>query len=597
MMENLELGKYAGCNMYNETGHEQTLRSYLSSLFEYCQQNKDCYLLEYMLPYGSKAFEAKKLHAFLQEQDILKSGQLVQHKYGVGKKLQHAIAKSIGKKYTASEDDYTPGQVEFIVRILGRLQGEVRKFERKMQVDFVEFNKVPNRPQEIPKELAFFAAWHMDQFLSIEQADKGWWDWNAFACATLGMAQVIGGAALLSLGVTASIGSALIAEGVNDMVYGTMAGLTGTFTWKDYAIHKSISLVLTIATGGVSALANRVKVGSKLGSASPFSAFIKATSGATKKFVLYTATSYISDVVLQEVQESVVHATIDFIENLIISKCREGLYSRLKNLAQQVNSDDEFHNHCQRIVSNIRTSLGMNTLLPAEFDLIRSQVVSSLQTNYRSIVKNLGNSTSTSVRLLSKGAKVAYYANKAISVVTAGVRVGHAVVAVHDLFKGSFNSSPECVRQAEDIDSSLIEREAAEIKDCLTQFMHQQLHEKLRREVHSTVKTSLKGIAKASRKAVSSAVTKVSTPTFTNLSVSIVNDKQVSVSDHDEHFSTEGVADRDHDGELITAAAHVQGEIDTTSGKKKNQDFDLHGRNTFQSEILPIACGEKQNSL
>ncbi len=510
---------------------------------------------------------------------------------------QHAIATSLGKESTSSEDDYTPFQVDFIVRILGRLQGEVRKFERKMHVDFVDFNDLPDRPEEIPEELAFFAAWHMDQFLSIEQVDKGYWDWNAFACATLGMAQVIGGAALLSLGVTASIGSALIAEGVNDMVYATMAGLTGTFTWKDYAIHKSISLALTIATGGVSALANRVKVGSKLGSASPFSAFIKATSGATKKFVLYTATSYISDVVLQEVQESVVHATIDFIENLIISKCREGLYSRLKNLAQQVNSDDEFHNHCQRIVSNIRTSLGMNTLLPAEFDLIRSQVVSSLQTNYRSIVKNLGNSTSTSVRLLSKGAKVAYYANKAISVVTAGVRVGHAVVAVHDLFKGSFNSSPECVRQAEDIDSSLIEREAAEIKDCLTQFMHQQLHEKLRREVHSTVKTSLKGIAKASRKAVSSAVTKVSTPTFTNLSVSIVNDKQVSVSDHDEHFSTEGVADRDHDGELITAAAHVQGEIDTTSGKKKNQDFDLHGRNTFQSEILPIACGEKQNSL
>lgn len=58
-----------------------------------------------------------------------------------------------------------------------------------------------------------------------------------------------------------------IAEGINDMVYATMAGLTGTFSWKDWAIQKAISVAISIVTGGIGILAAPAKVAAKVGSA------------------------------------------------------------------------------------------------------------------------------------------------------------------------------------------------------------------------------------------------------------------------------------------------------------------------------------------
>ena len=121
-------------------------------------------------------------------------------------------------------------------------------------------------PEDIPEALNFFTSWHMDHFLTLKQADKGWWDWNAFACAMIGLAQVIAGAALvvLTAGVAAQFGSALIAEGINDMVYATIAGLTGTFSWRDWAIQKAISIAISIATAGIGALASCGKAAAKV---------------------------------------------------------------------------------------------------------------------------------------------------------------------------------------------------------------------------------------------------------------------------------------------------------------------------------------------
>ncbi len=68
----------------------------------------------------------------------------------------------------------------------------------------------------------------LDQVLVIEE-ENSFWNWDAFACAMIGLAQVIAGAAFvaLSLGAGSQMGNMLISEGINDMVYATMAGLSG----------------------------------------------------------------------------------------------------------------------------------------------------------------------------------------------------------------------------------------------------------------------------------------------------------------------------------------------------------------------------------
>lgn len=505
-IKNLELLKYEHCAIDND-GHKQSLRQYLLNLFEYCQLNEDGNIYEYMLPYGSKKIEAKKILAFVQQEGILKSGQLVsKYKYECGKKFESEVNELLKNFYSAS-------QIEFILQKLLCLHGKIRSFERDMQVSFVDFYNLQDRPDDIPEELQFFEGWHMDNFLSIEQADKGWWDWNAFAYASLGLAQVIGGAVLISAGFTASLGQRLIAEGINDMIYATMAGLTGTFSWKDYMIQKCINLALTIVTGGLSALASPTKGIVKLGSATPFKVFVKTVAKAAKKFILKASANIISDIVLDEVQERVVEATVSYIAENILSSYRENLESHLKSLAQSVGSDDEFHRVCQRNLSHLKSSLGTNTLLSPQLNMIRCQVASSLQSTYKGIADNMGNSCVA--RLITTGAKVAYYADKAISVVTAGVRLTQASIVLFDLFKHKFDLS-ENVRQVEDVSIELVQREATEIESCVKDFIYIILRDKLRTVVFSTVKHSLKGVAKASKAAVSKAVEKASSQTFLN---------------------------------------------------------------------------------
>jgi len=81
-----------------------------------------------------------------------------------------------------------------------------------------------------------------------------YWNWGAFAVAMMGIVQIAIGAAIIvvSVGTATQIGGAFIGEGIGDVMYATVAGLTGTFSWKDYGIQKAISLSVTAATGLIS---------------------------------------------------------------------------------------------------------------------------------------------------------------------------------------------------------------------------------------------------------------------------------------------------------------------------------------------------------
>lgn len=51
----------------------------------------------------------------------------------------------------------------------------------------------------------------------------------------------------------------LIEEGINDIVFAVQAAITGEFSWKDYGINKSISLLMTVGTAGIGAGWSKLK--------------------------------------------------------------------------------------------------------------------------------------------------------------------------------------------------------------------------------------------------------------------------------------------------------------------------------------------------
>jgi hypothetical protein len=52
-------------------------------------------------------------------------------------------------------------------------------------------------------------------------------------------------------GLLATIGKALIEEGVSDIIFAVQSGIEGNFSWKNYGINKAISIGTSILTFGV----------------------------------------------------------------------------------------------------------------------------------------------------------------------------------------------------------------------------------------------------------------------------------------------------------------------------------------------------------
>ena len=562
LLQTLDLQRYEHCKIINQQGDgEQGLRDFLVEMFMYCIQEEDSFFYEHMLPYDKRSKETKKLHVFLQHKEILKSGELAVHKYESAEsdQLEASVRKALGERYSKEK-------MTLIMNTLRSLQGEVRAFERRLEVGFVNVHKLTENPEDIPAPEAvdFFITWHMDNFLKLEQAEKGWWDWNAFAVAMLGLAQVIAGAALIALtaGVGAQIGNALIAEGINDMVYATMAGITGTFSWKDYAIQKAISVAISIATGGIGALAAPAKVTAKVGSASRFATFIKTVAKAAGEFALNVTTSIISDVVLAEAQKRMVERIVELVITNLLSKLRERLRFKLERL-YATSSDDEFHNRCQTIVKELRTSLGLDNIIPAELDQVRSQVASCLRNNYKQIAENLGRSNSKWAKATGSALKASLLANRVFSAVRKGIKLGCTVDAMVNLV--DIGELSDAIHS--DSNGSIVDRELEEIEGCFRSSIEQQVQEKLSKGLNKAIKGSLKQIAKAGKKAASSTVKKAFKDKRSSEVVKeLYKKKQIVtvVRDHDENPFT---ADRPAKPKSAT-------ETTLDSVQKKRESFD-----------------------
>ena len=501
-MLNLELGKYEKVPIRSNDGTEdQSLRDHLRKLFEYCQENEEGLISEQMLlSYGHHVAEARKLHLFLQQHNILKSGSLSLKCNNV-QELETAIKKTLC--------DNSSEQIKFVVTEAVSLLGEIHSYKPdKMRMSFINFYSLKDRPQDVPAALhGSFSPWHLDHFLVLEDKHS-WWDWNAFAVAMIGLAQVIAGAALMALtaGAATPIGWYLINEGINDMVYATMAGIQGTFSWKSWGIQKTVSVALSVAAGGIKVFAASLKAATKIGAASRACRFTKIFGKAAAKFALDVTANIISDVLLAEVQKRVVNGIVDMIEQNIISALVEKLRPKLFNEASQ--HPDQFHQKCEAMRSDLQNSLGQGFALGQDFSFqerlleLHSEIVSGLKQCYTSIADKLSPSSKW-----AKGLKACLLADDCLQKLRnlkalEAVHIVKAIISLLSLW--SSGSHEELSKTEKESTEALVDKELELIKETVHKCIQHQLHKVLNGALKNAIKKGLTEVARAGRKMVDS---------------------------------------------------------------------------------------------
>jgi hypothetical protein len=112
-----------------------------------------------------------------------------------------------------------------------------------------------------------------------------------------------------------NLGMMFITEGINDMVYATMAGLSGNFSWRDWAIQKAISMCVSLLTCGIGTLASVGQAANTVGSLSRAAIFVKCIGRAVFQFATTCLTNFISDKIME-------HVAINLSRRLLIISSR-----------------------------------------------------------------------------------------------------------------------------------------------------------------------------------------------------------------------------------------------------------------------------------
>lgn len=146
------------------------------------------------------------------------------------------------------------GQKDPVEQIVDRMEDAKGLFDTAEDSSTIKvsLHHIMEEMSQVPQDARMLEAAGLSDFLKFEE-NKSWWSWGAFWVAMIGLAQVVVGAILICCGCP-QIGMFLLAEGVGDMVYAVQTGLTGSFSWRAYAMHKVVSLAISFATCGIGKL-------------------------------------------------------------------------------------------------------------------------------------------------------------------------------------------------------------------------------------------------------------------------------------------------------------------------------------------------------
>ncbi|CAF1411613.1 unnamed protein product [Adineta steineri] len=479
---------------FNDNGHEtKDLKAFLIELVENIKQQNNKYLYQTDLPFSTKEEEGNKIRIFLKDKNVLKSGGLAIHKYGdTSKDIEKELNKIL--KNTEFAND-----TKLILSKILNLQGDIRSYKDDLKANLNDF--IDLKDQElVPSELKFFEGLGLDKFLIIEE-DKSWWDWRAFAVAMIGLAQVIVGAALITFGLV-NIGGALIAEGISDMVYATMAGLSGNFSWKDWAIQKAISLSLSIMSAGLGKLASTGSTAAKLGSVSRAAMISKIVGKAGLQFATTCLTNIITEKIMEQIQDGVIQKVVSCIEEMFLKGINESIKNKVEILyINSKNNIKEFEKSFEEMKKDIEGALGRNLILPQQFDNIRVQVVSSLQNSYQVLTDGLNTeglkkSNSKYAKIAANTIQATLMINKLWSMIQSILQFNHAYKALKDIIEGATNKIDKN-NNRENLNDNIVEARSKQMNDIIKEYIRNKLTRELDRVIRQIVSGTLKRIGKA----------------------------------------------------------------------------------------------------
>ena len=155
------------------------------------------------------------------------------------------------------------------VNILQLYKNEVEKSiqiienseDLKIQIAFKKLDEYFSNVSKPELDIDEFTEGGLVGFFNLSLKEPTPW-LSIIAVGILGIVQAAAGAALIAFsgGAAISIGTMLLSEGIGDMIHAIKSGITGEFSWEDYAIQKAISVTITLATCGMGALKETGKV-------------------------------------------------------------------------------------------------------------------------------------------------------------------------------------------------------------------------------------------------------------------------------------------------------------------------------------------------
>ena len=147
--------------------------------------------------------------------------------------------------------------IDKFLQTIKKSAGTLRIF-KKVQIEEELLNdsliKNNGKKTHVPIELNDFFAISFEKVLNFEEYKS--FDWRITLIALIGIAQIVAGVALevLTAGAAHYVAQILISEGISDMTFAITCAIDNNFTWEAYARHKTVSLMLSIVSGGVGRL-------------------------------------------------------------------------------------------------------------------------------------------------------------------------------------------------------------------------------------------------------------------------------------------------------------------------------------------------------
>ena len=254
-------------------------------------------------------------------------------------------ATSLNEKQQEGVKDYLQLMIhlkENVDAIISTLKGQQSTI-RQLETPEISLRRLADVFDDSVQDKGDVLGWFSDNqcHLIIDLAEQKW-SWKTISTAigaiALGVAQIALGAVLLvvSAGTGAFFCSALISEGISDMMFGIEGLVKGHCNWSQYLENKMMSLAITMATAGVGALFARGREASKYS--------YKAFGNASKELMKETAEELgesavrklIAKQVAKEIGEKVAEAAVDAGINLATDAILDQLSQAIDSMSASI---------------------------------------------------------------------------------------------------------------------------------------------------------------------------------------------------------------------------------------------------------------------